>query len=85
MTIQMSRFALVCQAARLLGQALSQAYKESESDEDICVRLERTLQSMLAAALDNDPLDIDQISSIYRQDPLRWTHDLAKASAVAKI
>jgi len=66
MTSHMSKFALLCQAARLLGQVLHQVSTKSGMDDDVCIQLDRTLHSMLAAALAVDPPDNDQISFIYR-------------------
>ncbi|KAI9045456.1 fungal specific transcription factor domain-containing protein [Aspergillus affinis] len=61
----MSKFALLCQAARLLGQVLHHASSETTVDDDAWVQLDRTLQSMLAAALDLDNPDHDQIAFVY--------------------
>jgi hypothetical protein len=62
----MSKFSLLCQAAYLLGQVLQHVSRDS-ADQDIAwVQLDRTLQSMLAAALDVDRPDYDQITFIYR-------------------
>jgi hypothetical protein len=55
----MSKFALLCQAARLLGQVLNHVSADSEPDE-------RTLQSMLAVAQDLEYPDNDQICFVYR-------------------
>ncbi|PNP43648.1 hypothetical protein TGAMA5MH_04620 [Trichoderma gamsii] len=61
----MSKFSLLCQAAHLLGQVLQHVSRDS-ADQDIAwVQLDRTLQSMLAAALDVDRPDYDQITFIY--------------------
>ena len=65
MTGHMSKFALLCQAARLLGQVLSHLSGTDDQD-DSWIQLDRTLQSMLAAALDIDCPDYDQITFIYR-------------------
>lgn len=63
----MSKFALLCQAARLLGQVL---HHVSNSDalihDNTWVQLDRTLQSMLAASLDVELPDVDQITFVYR-------------------
>jgi hypothetical protein len=66
MTTHMSKFALLCQAARLLGQVLYHVSVDTGLDDDVCIQLERTLHSMLAAALDVEFPDHDQISFIYR-------------------
>ncbi|KAM0476127.1 hypothetical protein ACHAPX_006544 [Trichoderma viride] len=64
-TGHMSKFSLLCQAAYLLGQVLQHVSRDS-ADQDIAwVQLDRTLQSMLAAALDVDRPDYDQITFIY--------------------
>jgi hypothetical protein len=62
----MSKFALLCQAARLLGQVLNHVSADSEPDENIRMQLERTLQSMLAVAQDLEYPDNDQICFVYR-------------------
>lgn len=62
----MSRFALLCQAARLLGQVLHHLSRDTAEDDDVWIQLDRTLQSMLAASLDVDVPDDDQIAFIYR-------------------
>ena len=62
----MSRFALLCQAARLLGQVLRHISSDSTSRDDNWIQLDRTLQSMIAASLNVDPPDDNQISFIYR-------------------
>jgi hypothetical protein len=72
MTIHMSKFALLCQAARLLGQVLHHVSVDSGMDDGVCIQLERTLQSMLAAALNVDSPDNDQISFIYRSVSSEW-------------
>ena len=62
----MSKFALLCQAARLLGQVLRYVSGDSSIDDDGSgIQLDRTLQSMIAAALDFDAPDYDQISFIH--------------------
>ncbi|KAI9706240.1 MAG: hypothetical protein M1820_004815 [Bogoriella megaspora] len=61
----MSKFALLCQAARLLGQVLENVSSESVSRDNVWVQLDRTLQSMLNASLDVRSPDYDQISFIY--------------------
>jgi hypothetical protein len=62
----MSRFALLCQAARLLGQILHHLSSETGEDDDVWIQLDRTLQSMLAASLDVEVPDDDQIAFVYR-------------------
>lgn len=62
----MSRFALLCQAARLLGQVLRHLASDTAIRDDAWIQLDRTLQSMIAASLNVDSPDYDQISFIYR-------------------
>lgn len=66
-TGHMSKFALLCQAARLLGQVLQHVSYDSTMQDDVWIQLDRTLQSMLTAALNVDSPDHDQITFIYRQ------------------
>jgi hypothetical protein len=64
---QMSKFALLCQAARLLGQVLEHVSSDiTMDDSDVGVQLDRTLQSMATASLDLNTSDDDQMSFIYR-------------------
>ena len=62
----MSKFALLCQAARLLGQVLHHLSTDSARRDDAWIQLDRTLQSMITASLDTTSPDHDQISFIYR-------------------
>jgi hypothetical protein len=63
----MSRFSLLCQAARLLGQVLHhRADDAAVQDQDSWTQLDHTLQSMLTAALSLDLPDHDQIAFVYR-------------------
>ena len=62
----MSKFALLCQAANLLGRVLQHLSSDSAIREDAWKQLDRTLQSMIAASLNVDSPDYDQISFIYR-------------------
>jgi DNA polymerase elongation subunit (family B) len=62
----MSTFSLLCQAAHLLGQVLQQVASDSTGQDVAWMQLDRTLQSMLAAALDVNLPDYDQITFIYR-------------------
>ncbi|KAJ6013705.1 hypothetical protein N7540_008296 [Penicillium herquei] len=64
-TGNMSKFALVCQAARLLGQALHFLSHDPVSQDGVWQQLDRTLHSMLTAALNIDSPDYDQITFIY--------------------
>ncbi|AEO66360.1 uncharacterized protein THITE_2114411 [Thermothielavioides terrestris NRRL 8126] len=67
MTSHMSKFALLCQAGRLLGQVLHHLASDDDDDDnsEVWSQLDRTLQSMLAAALNIDRPDHDQITFIY--------------------
>lgn len=66
MTSHMSKFALLCQAARLMGQVLHHVSTANPINDDIWLQLDRTLQSMLTVSLDVDLPDYDQITFIYR-------------------
>ncbi|KAJ5101585.1 hypothetical protein NUU61_003807 [Penicillium alfredii] len=65
MTGHMSKFALVCQAARLLGQVIHCLAHDPASQDGVWQQLDRTLHSMLTAALNIDCPDYDQITFIY--------------------
>ncbi|KAH6664100.1 putative fungal-specific transcription factor [Halenospora varia] len=65
MTSHMSSFALLCQAARLLGQVLHHVSHDSATHSDVWMQLDRTLQSMLTASLEVESPDTDQITFIY--------------------
>ncbi|KAJ6051196.1 hypothetical protein N7499_010559 [Penicillium canescens] len=65
MTGHMSKFALLCQATRLLGQVLHHLSADFTNEDDVWIQLDRTLQSMLAAALNIDCPDYDQITFVY--------------------
>ncbi len=65
----MSKFALLCQAAHVLGQFPPDdrgGNADSDGDPEIWTQLDRTLESMLAVALDVERPDHDQITFIYR-------------------
>lgn len=62
----MSRFALLCQAARLLGQILQHLSSDTAEDDDVSIQLDRTLQSMLTASSNVEVPDDDQIAFVYR-------------------
>jgi hypothetical protein len=62
----MSKFALLCQAARLLGQVLHHLSSDSVNSYNAWIQLERTIQSMLAASLDSEKPDNAQIAFVYR-------------------
>lgn len=66
MTGHMSKFALLCQAGRLLGQVLHHLASDVAIHDEVWMQLDRTLQSMLAAALNIDCPDYDQITFVYR-------------------
>ena len=88
MTSHMSKFALLCQAARLLGQVLHHISTDPASCDPIWIHLDRTLQSMLAASLNLDSPDHDQISFIYRHVVLTRPSnpsDKLKLSALAAL
>lgn len=65
MTAQMSKFALLCQAARLLGQVLQHVSSDSATLDNAWIQLDRTLQSMVAASLNVDSPDYHQITFVY--------------------
>ena len=65
MSGHMSKFALLCQAARLLGLVLSHLSTKPSPDDTSWIQLDRTLQSILAAALELPSPDYDQITFIY--------------------
>ncbi|GFF86505.1 hypothetical protein IFM47457_07178 [Aspergillus lentulus] len=65
MTGHMSKFALLCQAGRLLGQVLHHLGSDVAIHDEVWMQLDRTLQSMLAAALNIDRPDYDQITFVY--------------------
>ncbi len=83
----MSRFALLCQAARLLGQVLHHLSSDSAVRDDAWIQLDRTLQSMIAASLNVDSPDYDQISFIYRYliCPFSNLADCFKCSALLAL
>ncbi|KAG4415810.1 hypothetical protein IFR04_011044 [Cadophora malorum] len=64
MSGHMSKFALLCQAARLLGQVLQ--YLSGPVDDEVEMQLDRTLQAMVTACLEVENPDYDQITFIYR-------------------
>ena len=77
MTGHMSKFTLLCQAARLLGQVLHHLSGDKVSQDDAWIQLDRTLHSMLAAAMDVETPDWDQIVFIYRYQLRNPSLDLA--------
>ncbi len=66
--LHMSKFALLCQASRLLGQVLHHiangAVNQEMHDEE-GVQLDRTINAMINAAQELTPPDYDQISFGY--------------------
>jgi hypothetical protein len=66
MTGHMSKFTLLCQAGQLLGQVLHHLASDIAIHNKVWVQLDHTLQSMLAAALNIDCPDYDQITFVYR-------------------
>lgn len=89
MTGHMSKFALLCQAARLLGQVLHHLSTDFTSEDDVWIQLDRTLQSMLAASLNIDCPDYDQITFVYRlvlqSSTLSCTSSNTKLSALVAL
>jgi hypothetical protein len=88
MSSHMSKFALLCQSAMLLGQVLEHLSSlpsdssmdvddDHHHDDDIWIQLDRTLQSILAAALNVDEPDYDQIAFIYRYHHPNHTNSIA--------
>ncbi|KAH8812965.1 putative fungal-specific transcription factor [Xylogone sp. PMI_703] len=61
----MSKFALLCQAARLLGQVLHNISSGLPPEDSVWGQIDRTLQSMVAASLNVDSPDNDQIAFVY--------------------
>lgn len=66
MTIHMSRFALLCQAARLLGQVVHYLSNVAQGRDDSWIQLDRTLDSMITASRNVKNPDYDQITFVYR-------------------
>ena len=62
----MNKFALLCQAAKLLGQVLHHVSSDSAIHDDVWIQLDRTLQSMIAASVNVDWPDCDQLTFVYR-------------------
>lgn len=83
-TGHMSTFSLLCQAAHLLGQVLQHVSSDPAGQDIAWVQLDRTLQSMLAAALDVDRPDYDQITLIYSTLVALYTPYLYVSSNKAK-
>jgi hypothetical protein len=61
----MSKFGLLCQAAKLLGQVLD-SNTANNLDNDTWIQLDKTLRSMLTASLNVECPDYDQITFVYR-------------------
>ncbi|KAH8648021.1 putative fungal-specific transcription factor [Tricladium varicosporioides] len=80
MTGHMSSFALLCQAARLLGQVLYYVSGDSAIHDDVWMQLDRTLQSMLTASLEVETPDTDQITFIYSALTALYTPWISPAS-----
>ncbi|KAM3152974.1 hypothetical protein ABEW05_006642 [Botrytis cinerea] len=64
-TGHMSKFALLCQAARLLGQVLNHVSGDSSHDIELWIQLDRTVYSMLEASVNVENPDCDRIAFIY--------------------
>jgi hypothetical protein len=65
----MRKFALLCQAASLLGQVLSHIatpVRDEQVHIEEAEQLERTMNSMITASESTDIEDYDQIAMIYR-------------------
>ncbi|KAL3469142.1 hypothetical protein BJX99DRAFT_87694 [Aspergillus californicus] len=83
----MSKFALLCQAARILGQVLqhhaTNIVNENTEDEseNTRIQLDRTLQSMLSASLALANPDYDQITFVYSALVALYTPSLATVHA----
>lgn len=61
----MSKFGLLCQAAKLLGQVLD-SNTANNPENDAWMQLDRTMRSMLTASLNVECPDYDQITFVYR-------------------
>ena len=64
MSNHMSNFALICQGARMLGEVLQEL--SEPADDQSWVQLDRTIQAMITASLDEDEPDSDSIAFLYR-------------------
>ncbi|KAF5867418.1 putative fungal specific transcription protein [Botrytis fragariae] len=64
-TGHMSKFALICQAARLLGQVLNHVSGASSHDDELWMQLDRTVTSMLEASVNVENPDCNRIAFIY--------------------
>ncbi|KAF7912691.1 uncharacterized protein EAF01_001712 [Botrytis porri] len=64
-TGHMRKFALLCQAARLLGQVLNHVSGASSHDDELWMQLDRTVTSMLEASVNVENPDCDRIAFIY--------------------
>ncbi|KAL2793291.1 fungal-specific transcription factor domain-containing protein [Aspergillus keveii] len=94
-TTHMSKFSLLCQAARVLGKVICflsrsgprNAARNSDDDwnahqEDIeRMQLDTTLQAMLTAAMQLDEPDLDTITFIYSATMALYTPHLASATS----
>ncbi len=66
--LHMSKFALLCQASRLLGQVLHHICDRvvnQEMHDDEGMQLDRTINAMISAAQELTPPDNDQIAFGY--------------------
>jgi hypothetical protein len=64
--IHMSRFALLCQGAKLLGQVLHHVSYPAVMSNEAWMQLDRTLQAMTTASQHVGQPDSDQIAFLYR-------------------
>ncbi|KAH8703165.1 putative fungal-specific transcription factor [Talaromyces proteolyticus] len=81
MSSHMSKFALLCQAARLLGQVLDYVSSDHAVHDDVWIQLDRTLQSMTAASLKVDAPDYSQITFVYSALVALYTPWIASSSS----
>ncbi|KAF7895049.1 hypothetical protein EAF00_006863 [Botryotinia globosa] len=64
-TSHMSKFALLCQAARLLGQVLNHVTGDSSHGDELWMQLDWTVTSILEASVNVENADCDRIAFIY--------------------
>ena len=81
----MGKFALLCQASRLLGQVLNAISNPSIDGDETWLQLYRTLQAMLVASLDVESPDYDQITIVYSALTALCTPWLPSAHTEARV
>lgn len=81
----MSKFALLCQAARLLGQVLDSVSRDWTRGDNDWIQLDRTLQSMVTASLEVELPDYDQIAFAYRYVFLQLPNQLIESLAAPSL